>query len=195
MDERSLIRLSRSGDRSAFEQLVLQKRDRAYRIALNIVGDEDEAKDVAQSAFIRLWSVIARYDEALPFDPWFSRIVVNLAIDAYRRRQRIGAVAAPGGGGDPAGGRAGQAAAQPDADAELMRAELRSVFRDVASALAPAQRVAFTLREIEGMETEEIAQVMDVKASTVRNHLMQARRILRDELRRRYPEYLKDVTR
>lgn len=192
MDERSLIRLSRSGDRSAFERLVLQKRDRAYRIALNIVGDEDEAKDVAQSAFIRLWSVIARYDEALPFDPWFSRIVVNLAIDAYRRRQRIGAV--PGGGGDPAGGPTGRAAAQPDADVELMRAELRSVFRDVASALAPAQRVAFTLKEIEGMETEEIAQVMGVKASTVRNHLMQARRILRDELRRRYPEYLKDVT-
>ena len=193
MDERSLIRLSRSGDRSAFERLVLLKRDRAYRIALNVVGDEDEAKDVAQSAFIRLWSVIARYDETQPFDPWFTRIVVNLAIDAYRRRQRLGETAPQGAAGDRAVGPA-PAGAQHGADAELMRAELRTVFRDIASALAPAQRVAFTLKEIEGMETEEIAQVMGVKASTVRNHLMQARRILRDELRRRYPEYFKDVT-
>ncbi len=64
MDERTLIRLARLGDQGAFEQLVLLKRDRVFRIAFNIVGDEDEAKDVAQMAFIRLWSAIEKFDEA-----------------------------------------------------------------------------------------------------------------------------------
>ena len=77
------------------------------------------------------------------------------------------------------------------ADAELMRLELRRIFNEIAKRLTPQQRAAFTLREIEGVSTEEIARIMSTRPSTVRNHLMAARRALQEALKRRYPEYFR----
>ncbi len=189
VDERTLIRMSLQGDQRAFEQLVGLKRERAFRVAFNIVGDEDDAKDIAQQAFIRLWSTLSRFDENSRFDPWFFRIVVNLAIDFYRRRKRTPPGEPVQDEGTEADALPGEAL--PGADADVMRAELRRIFNHLAAGLTPQQRAAFTLREIEGVPTEEIARIMDVKASTVRNHLLQARRVLQDGLRRRYPEYFR----
>ncbi|HZI93646.1 MAG TPA: sigma-70 family RNA polymerase sigma factor [Patescibacteria group bacterium] len=202
VDERELIRRSRRKDQQAFEMLVGLKRALAFRIAFNIVGDEDDAKDVAQMSFIRLWSVIDSFDENSRFDPWFYRIVVNLAIDFYRNRQRgprpVGSPESRGS--SDSGGRSDHdddvaaalpALAMPGADAEVMRAELRRVFNEIAVELAPAQRAVFSLKEIEGVATDDIAKIMGIKASTVRNHLLAARRVLQDGLRRRYPEYFR----
>ena len=187
-DEITLIRRSRERDERAFEQLVLLKREKAFRIALNILGNEEDARDVAQTGFIRLWSAIGGFDENAAFDPWFSRIVVNLAIDFLRRRRRMPrALEQPiedATAGLPAD-------VQPGADAEAMRSELRRIFNRLAVKLSPAQRAVFTLKEIEGMGTEEIAGLLEISQSTVRNHLMQARRILQEGLRRRYPEYFR----
>jgi len=189
VDERTLIRLSRTGDQRAFEQLVGLKREKAFRIAFNIVGDEDDAKDIAQQAFIRLWSVIGRFDENSRFDPWFFRIVVNLAIDFYRKEKRAPATETRTGEDDEAGSIPDEAL--PGADAVVMRTELRRIFNRIAAGLTPQQRAAFTLREIEGVPTEEIARIMGVRASTVRNHLLAARRALQEALKRRYPEYFR----
>lgn len=201
-DERDLIRRSRDGDQRAFEALVVLKRDKAVRVALHIVGNEDDAKDIAQSAFIKLWSALDQFDDASPFDPWFYKIVVNLAIDFHRREARAPRAAAlssdPAPAVDvlfePAGPGSAEPVeppAAPTADAGVMRAELRRVFSSIAADLPPAQRAVFTLREIEGMETAEIAGILGIKASTVRNHLLQARRALQDALRKRYPEYFR----
>ncbi len=195
VDERSLIRRAQQKDLEAFEQLVRLKRESAFRVAFNIVGDEDDAEDIAQVAFIKLWSSLRQFNENQRFDPWFFRIVVNLAIDHLRVRRR-GPQALPeerqddaAPGAQPAGVPSADPASQ--ADVELMRVELRKVFNDIARRLTPQQRAAFTLREIEGVPTEEIARIMSTRQSTVRNHLMSARRALQEELRRRYPEYFR----
>jgi RNA polymerase sigma-70 factor (ECF subfamily) len=192
LDERELIRRARRGDQQAFELLVGLKREKAFRVAFNITGNEDDAKDVAQTAFIRLWSSLRRFDENSRFDPWFFRIVVNLAIDFYRKAHRAPRLLEP-----PADDEAGAlpAEALPGAEADLMRAELRKIFNRLASELAPAQRAVFTLKEIEGVPTDDIARILGIRASTVRNHLMQARRLLQEGLRRRYPEYARGARR
>ncbi|HEY3175305.1 MAG TPA: sigma-70 family RNA polymerase sigma factor [Candidatus Polarisedimenticolia bacterium] len=192
VDERELIRRARRGDHQAFELLVGLKRERAFRIAFNIAGNEDDAKDIAQTAFIKLWSSLRSFDENSRFDPWFFRIVVNLAIDSYRKAQRGPRLVAP-----PSDDEAGAlpAAVLPGADAGLMRAELSRIFNRLAAELAPAQRAVFTLKEIEGVPTDEIAKILGIRTSTVRNHLMQARRILQEGLRRHYPEYLRGPSR
>src|SRR5262245_60458753 len=138
VDERELIRRARGKDQQAFELLVGLKREKAFRIALNIVGDEDDAKDITQTAFIRLWSALGGFDENSRFDPWFFRIVVNLAIDWYRRRQtgprlvphpaEPGAEAGRERGGPPE-------TTLPGADADLMRSELRRIFNELATEL------------------------------------------------------------
>lgn len=184
-DERSLIRRSKQRDEAAFAELVALKRERVFRIAINIVGTEEDAKDIAQLAFVRLWRSIGSFDESARFDPWFFRIVVNLALDLYRRLRR--SPETPGIEASPAAEPV-PPAMESAQDAAVYRAEIRKIYNEAARRLPPQQRAVFALREIEGFSTEDIARVMGIRTSTVRNHLLQARRSLQEYLLRRYPE-------
>jgi RNA polymerase sigma-70 factor (ECF subfamily) len=84
---------------------------------------------------------------------------------------------------------------RPSAEAVVDTAELQRAFLRLASQLAPKQRTAFVLREIEGQDTAEVARIMGVAESTVRNHLLQARRVLRRGLERDYPGLVPSVLR
>jgi RNA polymerase sigma-70 factor (ECF subfamily) len=179
-----LLRRAAGGELRAFELLVERKRARAYRLARYVVGQDEDAEDVVQLAFIRVWRTLGRYHPGSGFDPWLGRIVVNLAIDLRRRtrtRRR--------------GLRVLAAAPRPPIDRGqvprgLRENEIRRVFDDLAAELPARQRAVFALREIEGLDTDEVARLCGVRASTVRNHLFQARRALQRALERRYPEYL-----
>src|SRR5262245_54094117 len=83
-DLRDLIRAAADGDRRAFEDLVLRKRERVVRTAFQIVGDIEDARDVAQAVFLRLWRTLQRFDLERRFDTWLYRITVNAAIDFLR---------------------------------------------------------------------------------------------------------------
>jgi RNA polymerase sigma-70 factor (ECF subfamily) len=183
-DDEALLRQAAGGELRAFELLVERKRARAYRLARHVVGQDEDAEDVVQLAFIRVWRSLGRYHPGSGFDPWLGRIVVNLAID-FRRRSRT----------RHRGLRVLASAPRPRLDAAqvphgLREAEVRRVFDDLAAELPARQRAVFALREIEGLDTEEVARLCGVRASPVRNHLFQARRALKQALERRYPEYL-----
>jgi RNA polymerase sigma-70 factor (ECF subfamily) len=184
-DELELIRAAAGGDRRAFDELVRLKRDRVVRTAYQITGNLDDALDVAQGVLLKLWQGLGRYDPRRRFDTWLYRITVNAAIDMLRSRGPKGILQPlPPDSSDLPGAEGGSAEEALDLE-RLQRAFLR-----LAGALAPKQRAAFVLREIEGLETAEVAAVMGVTESTVRNHLMQARRVLRSGLERDYPELL-----
>ncbi len=85
-EDQELVRKAAGGDERAFEALVRRKRERVFWIANRIVGNEEDAREIAQSVFIRLWKVLPKYDPAQSFDTWLYRITVNLAIDQYRSR-------------------------------------------------------------------------------------------------------------
>jgi len=181
-DLTDLIRAAAGGDRRAFEDLVLRKRDRVVRTAFQITGNLEDAKDVAQGVFLRLWRVLQRFDLTKRFDTWLYRITVNAAIDSIRERGPKGTLQALP---EDAGDRLRDPSRGPDELFDLR--QLQGAFFRLAARLAPRQRAAFVLKEIEGLETAEIARALGVTESTVRNHLLQARRILRDGLSKDYP--------
>lgn len=182
-DELELIRAAAVGDRRAFDELVRLKRDRVVRTAYQITGDLDDALDVAQGVLLKLWQGLDRFDPRRRFDTWLYRITVNAAIDMLRSRGPKGILQPLPE--DPSDLRA---VGGTSADAAVDLGRLQRAFLRLAGALAPKQRAAFVLREIEGLETGEVARVMGVTESTVRNHLMQARRVLRSGLERDYPD-------
>ena len=155
------------------------------QLAFRMLGDREEARDVVQVTFLRAWSHRARYDRRWSPNTWLYRIATNLAIDQLRAR------------------RSRQRASEPMrlhlrrvADAgrrgELGRLggqEVRGILEELAGELSERQRAVFMLREVEGLASPEVARILGCKSSTVRNHLFAARRILRRELARRYPEY------
>lgn len=176
-----LIRAAAAGDRRAFEGLVLSRRERVVRTAYQITGDLEDAKDVAQGVFLRLWKVLRRFDPGRRFDTWLYRITVNAAIDLVRERGPKGTLQPLPDDPEALG------AVPEDREAALDTATLQRAFLHLAGRLAPKQRAIFVMREIEGLDTPTIAQALGVTESTVRNHLFQARKTLRAGLERDYP--------
>jgi RNA polymerase sigma-70 factor (ECF subfamily) len=182
-DEGELIRAAAGGDRPAFEELVRLKRDHVVRIAYQVTGDWDDAVDVAQGVFLRLWRGLDRFDRERRFDTWLHRVTTNAAIDLLRSRRTRRSVELPVEAAEELPERS---AAPPEAALDLGR--LRLAFRRLAARLAPRQRAVFVLHDVEGVSAAEVARMLDVAESTVRNHLLQARRVLRAGLEREYPD-------
>lgn len=184
MDERELIRQAQAGDLQAFERLVKGWREQVFRIARQIVGEEEGAKDVAQMVFIRLWQVLRKYREGGSFAAYLHRITVNLAIDFCREQSRRGMAES----WDPAGMDT-LPSLPAGSETSPSPGELQKIFEVLSRRLSPRQRAAFVLREIEGIPTEEVAEILGMRPSTIRTHVQEARRILQEALRRHYPEY------
>lgn len=182
-DDRELARAAREGDEAAFAALVTRHQGGVRRCAARILNDDEEGRDIAQAAFIRAWENLDKYNPAWSFSTWVYRIASNLAIDMLRARDsrdrthqtHLRMV------GD---------SESPTAPGRLSEREVQSIFGELAAELTPSQRSAFVLREVQGLSTAEVAKVVGCSEATVRNHVFQARAVLRRELATRYPEYM-----
>ena len=194
-DDARLIARAASGDRDAFDTLVRPRWPRMFRIALRIVGEREEAEDVAQQACFRLWKTLDRFRAGEDLDGWIYRMVVNLAIDALRRRrarpEQASAEPAPLRS-DPATGpegrvrgRGGQSAARRRAGPSL---RVRRSFAVAASASMLAESDGSTARDraVEAL----LQEIAELAPSTVRNHLFQARAQVARRLRQQFPGLL-----
>ncbi len=182
-DDRQLAALARGGDEGAFALLVRRHQAGVRRCASRILGDDEEARDIAQLAFVRAWENLARYDPTWSFSTWLYRIASNLAIDVLRARNSRDRTHAAHLHvvGDSVG---------PSAPRDMAEGEVQRIFAELAETLTPSQRAAFVLREVQGLATSEVAAALGCSEATVRNHVFQARATLRRELAERYPEYL-----
>ena len=184
--ERRLVESARAGDEDAFGDLVERRGAGVLAFLRRMLGDSEDARDVAQLTFVRAWENLHRYDPAWAFSTWLFRIAGNLAIDALRARKTRERTAAE----NLRLVKAGPAAVASDGPGGLSRQEVRRVFEACATVLSEKQRLVFVLREFEERESREIAGLLGCRESTVRNHLFQARRLLQKELARKFPEYL-----
>lgn len=177
--ESELIRRASAGDHRAFGVVFKRKRARIFRLAARICGP-NEAEDVTQIVFLRLWKMLPVLKATNNVDAWLTRTTVNRAIDVLRHiGRRLNLIisekqASPG-----------YSLHQP-----LERGELSVVFNKAAHRLGDRQRVAFVLREMEGYSTDEVAKLMGITASTVRNLVRQSRIGLRRALQNLFPEYV-----
>jgi len=190
MDDREYVTAARQGDESAFAALVQRHSGGLHRAVARILVDESEAWDVVQMAFVRAWQRLDRYNPRWSFATWLYRIGTNLAIDLLRSRSSR--ERAHRAGSDHYLRVVGES--RPASDLADRR-EVDWLLNELVEVLTPQQRSAFVLREVEGLETSEVAKVLGCSATTVRNHVFQARKTLRRELESRYPEYLPHVNR
>src|ERR1700674_194681 len=87
VDDRELVETIRRGDHEAFEQLVRRKTSKVYSLCYRIIGNAEDAKDISQLVFIKLWENLDKYDPHFAFDTWLYRMVTNVAIDFLRNKQ------------------------------------------------------------------------------------------------------------
>lgn len=185
MDEREQVRLARLGDEDAFAALVKRHSGGLHRAVARILCDDAEAWDVVQMAFVRAWERLDRYDSRWSFATWLYRIGTNLAIDLIRARSSR--ERAHQAGMEHRLRVVGESAPTSAATDER---EVDRILRQLVGVLTPQQRAAFVLREVEGLDTAEVAEALGCTTTTVRNHIFQARKLLRREMEQRFPEYL-----
>jgi RNA polymerase sigma-70 factor (ECF subfamily) len=181
-DDRQLVESVRRGDDAAFEQLVRRKASKVYSLCYRVIGNAEDAKDISQLVFIKLWENLEKYDPKYAFDTWLYRMVTNVAIDFLRNRQsRENAVSA--------NLRLVRTAADAEQPVVMQRKEVEAVFNEVAEVLSPKQKTIFVMSEMEDLRSSEIAKVLGCRESTVRNHLFNARKLMQQQLKKRFPEY------
>jgi RNA polymerase sigma-70 factor (ECF subfamily) len=183
--DRDLLQGIRTGDEMALDELIVRKTGPLLQLAFRILGDREEARDVVQVAFFRVWENRERFDDRWSPNTWIYRIVNNLAIDHLRSRQSRERQV------EPVRRHLRQVADSHSRRrfSSLGESEVMDIFRELAGELTEKQRSVFILRELEGLSSQEVAEVLGCRESTVRNHLFNARRVLRRSLLERYPEY------
>jgi RNA polymerase sigma-70 factor (ECF subfamily) len=166
----------------AFDQLVERYHRRAFRLALSVVGNDADAHDISQEAFIRLYQSAHRFDGRSRFSTWFYRIVVNLCIDHQRRtkwRRRLVPLASKTD--DPDGEPIEPVADDLGPDDVVIRRETAASVNEMLNKLSPKRRLAVMLQVQDGLSSREIAAVLKCSESTARVHvyrgLMQLKKV------------------
>jgi RNA polymerase sigma-70 factor, ECF subfamily len=181
-DESSLVAAAKTGDVTAFEELVNRYERRIFRLTMNITQNREDAEDAAQDAFLKSYQHLDNFQGGSRFYTWLVRIAVNEALMRLRRRRpNISSLDEP-----------------VEADGELMprevvdwgptpeqryaNTELNSILSNAVGDLDPLYRAVFVLRDVEQISTEETAEMLGISVPAVKSRLLRARLKLRSNL-------------
>src|SRR5580692_11256012 len=184
-DETALVQLARAGDLQAFSELIRRYEGKIFRLALHITQNREDAEDVLQEAFLKAHEHLDQFQGNSKFYTWVVRIAVNQALMKLRKRKSDRTVSLDeqiDTGEDTVVREI--AAWDPDPEQRFNREELHTILTSVIDELAPIYRTVFTLRDVDGLSTEETAEALDLTVPAVKSRLLRARLQLRDKLTR-----------
>jgi RNA polymerase sigma-70 factor (ECF subfamily) len=170
-------------DEGAFDQLVERYQARAYRLAWSLLRDAEDARDVSQEAFLRVYQSASRFRGDARFSTWFYRILVNLALDHRRRRRWWQRVVAQDRDDEDVALVERQPAREPDPGERVSEEQTMTRLWEAVHRLSPQQRAAVVLSVQKQLSTAEIAAVLECSEPTVRVHLHRAVQALRKTLK------------
>lgn len=181
-DENELIRRFQRGEERAFEEIVAMHRERVYGLAYRWTGNAEDALDLSQEAFLRLFRILPRWKPRAKLSTWLHRVVVNLAIDLSRRASRRRSI--PLSEIREQGREAKMNVVSPGPGPRECAAggEILERVRAAVDRLPERQRAVFVLRHYQGLSMREIAEALRCSVGCVKAHLFHALRRLRREL-------------
>ncbi len=185
LTDQVLVERAKKGDEIAFSELVTRHYRRALRVAYGLLRNNDDAQDVTQDAFARVHARLRDFEGSSAFYTWLYRIVVNLSIDAIRKRRRerradLSEEEARDvlAGGNELWPRYDETNPTESAERRELSEQLRGAFKD----LPEIHRAVILLREVEGLSYEEIAHALKIKKGTVMSRLFHARKGMQAKL-------------
>ena len=170
-----------AGDRDAYGELVRRHTRMLFRLAYRMTGNEADADDVVQEAFLRAYQKLASFESRADFGTWIYRIAVHCALDKLAKRRaeetrRVSEVT------DPEEGAIQVPDSSPSPERLAMSAEMAALHEVAMRALTPMERTAFTLRHMEDRTTEEIAAALNVTPNTAKQSVYRAVQKVRHRL-------------
>jgi len=185
-EERELldtIKKAQAGEEEAFQKIVQKYKAQVAGIAYRMVGDYEDAKDISQMVFVKVYQNLNRFDTTKKLSTWLYRITINASIDFIRkfRKHRFEVL-------DNIMGELKEK--KNDVEKVYQRGLVRWAINEAMDSLNPKQRSVFVLRDLEGLDIKEVAQITGMPQATVRWYLHRARAKLRDELIKHHPKIL-----
>jgi RNA polymerase sigma-70 factor (ECF subfamily) len=189
-DDRALIERAQGGDREAFEELVHRYDRDVLRIALNVLHKTDDARDVYQEAFLKIYKNLPRFRFECSFYTWMYRVVTNVCLDHLRRRSSRPEDQAPEYASDLRGDspstdffdRQQDQAATSDPERRMMGLEINRRISTALELLTPRERIVFEMKHYQGLKLRAIGDALGTSEETVKNSLFRATRKLRAQL-------------
>jgi RNA polymerase sigma-70 factor (ECF subfamily) len=174
-----IIKEIKRGKQDAFRLLIDRFQHKAFGLALRILGDEEEARDVVQDSFISIWEKINTYKTNEKFSNWMYKIVSNRAIDTIRSRQRkpVSYFSAEQNLIEKF-----QDEREPE-DVELENRELGQLITLLTKSLPEKQSLVFSLRDLQGMNVDEVMAISGQSESQIKSNLHHARKTIREKLK------------
>ena len=189
LDDRNLVREAQAGSRDAFEELVRRYDRDVLRLALNLMKRTEDARDVYQEAFLKVYRNLHRFRFECSFYTWLYRIVTNVCLDHLRRRQARPEDQAPEmhpaqyeDGGTDFFERQREHRATLDPERHLLGQEIQAKLAAAMERLSPRERVVFEMKHYQGLKLRAIGDALGTSEETVKNSLFRATRKLRSEL-------------
>jgi RNA polymerase sigma-70 factor, ECF subfamily len=183
--DEELVARSRTGDMDSFNQLILRWERPIYALAYRVIGQEEDARDVAQETFLRAFRALPGFKGQAKFSSWIYRIALNLCRDWIRRKKRTPVSQLP----EDVDLSELAAEQEPSESVEdlVARRELSALVEEAMALLPEEQRTAVILKEYHGMTFQEIADLQGCPLSTVKTRLYQGLSVLRKQLKDRTP--------
>lgn len=187
VDDAALVELTRQGDMSAYSRLIEKYQDRIYNVCWRLCGNVEDARDLTQDVFLKALEAVRRFEQRSQFYTWLYRIAVNQSI-SHRRKARptLRLVSQEDGepfvGGQAAGlmRQAGSSAGDPAEGAE--KKEMHRLVLKALDEMDDEQRSILVLRDMESLDYQQIADVLEIAPGTVKSRLHRARMALREKL-------------
>jgi len=174
-----IVQRALTGDSGAFEQLIARFERRVMTASLRFLGTREDAHDAAQEVFLRLFKYLHRLDPRKPIEPWLMRITINVCRDIGRKR-RYHQSASP----DVAELEALSDISTEDPFAGLAEQQRRLLLRKALDELSEPERAAIVLRDVEGLSTAEVAEILQSPEATVRSRISRGRIKLKEAIDR-----------
>jgi len=180
--ETRLAKLSRGGDRRAFAELVELYKDKIYHLGYRMLNQKQEAEDIVQETFLRVYMNLERYDENQKFSTWIYRIATNLCIDRLRKRKPSYSIDAEVTDGETTDWHALLASKDAGPDEELILSETQTNIREAIQTLPEKYKAVVVLRYLHDMSLQEIADVLNMPVTTIKTRVHRGREFLRKKL-------------
>jgi RNA polymerase sigma-70 factor (ECF subfamily) len=191
LDEDALVRLAQAGDREAFRAIMTRCNQRLFRLARGVVGNDADAEDVLQEAYLKAFAAITGFRHEAGLFTWLSAITLNAAKSRLRRRRPMVEFDRMDDRGNVVLLNETNVARNPEAEAA--RAQIRHVLERAVDEVPLDFRLVFLMREVEGCSVEETAAQLGLKAATVKTRHHRAKRMLRAALDRELADALHDT--
>ena len=182
--EKLLVKKSQSGDIESFELLISAYDKRAYNIAYRIMGNEEDAKDMAQEALLRIYKSIKDFKGQSSFSTWLYRIVTNVCLDELRRRKNEKYISMDSTIQTDSGELHMELCSDKETPESVYeRVEQKELIMNAIGELSEDYKSAIVLRDIQGFSYEEISKMLDCSLGTVKSRINRARNMLRERLK------------